>query len=167
MILSFQFDSLGDHQQLADVLASYATVAAVALGGVWTWFALVRSRELDPRGKLDLEVSVSEPDQASCTISFENVGPREVRLIKESCSLEIFVPHAELDVEDRIQAMPIFEKTASIGMNEVEKTTVQLRREDLMNAPSLRICAVVAVGRRFKDDKLYRSEVVATDMTVR
>jgi hypothetical protein len=111
--------SLSDLQKLVDILQKLFTIAAIIVGGIWTYFNFFQGRtykmRLEPNvsGKV---VTINELSHLVATISVKNVGLSKVEIEQKGSALKVLSYEAWdgvnniLSIEwQNLTAFPVFE----------------------------------------------------------
>lgn len=96
---------LKDWKTIADIIKSGATVIAIIVGGIWTYFLFVRNRLDYPKVLIEIKPhEVSLPKQKRlihAKINIKNVGRVRLRSSKAELRLRSVVP-LPLDIEEAV-----------------------------------------------------------------
>src|SRR6266702_4870713 len=92
--------SLSDLKDIATIIQSVATVSAIIIGGVWTYWLFIRKRQKYPRAKIEHRIS-HRPTNGKILLSIDVIisNSSDVLLLLESGKVlvsQVLPPQAEL-----------------------------------------------------------------------
>jgi hypothetical protein len=118
-IVSVSMQGLSDIQVITDILQKLATIAAIIVGAIWTYFNFFRGRtyrmRLEPAvsGKV---VTINGLSHLVATVSLKNVGLSKVEVEQKGSGLQVRAYEAPVDVRSvrsaawaDVAAFPVFE----------------------------------------------------------